>query len=168
MRKFNGKKGFTLLEAMVVVIIIGILSALGWSSMSELIRINNAKEAARMLTAFAERSIAEGKTRKEEITISVSGNIMEAKLQTGTVLFSQTFANGFREFGNPKPAQCIVDNAFINTVTSQVQIGLSGIDGPGCFVVCIANGNYCGSAVKTTDKNSFVAYIMKKGNWEAL
>ncbi len=163
------KSGFTLLEVMVVVIIIGILSALGWASMNELIQTNKAKEAARTLTAFAERAIAESKMRKEDIYIKINGNTIEARLKnaTGDQLFSQPLANGFSSNlnGNSPPVATLYNGG----VTSQVRIGVSGIPGPGCFAVCNAS-NYCGSAVKATDINTFTAHIKKKGSdtWEAL
>jgi len=161
------KSGFTLLEVLVVIVIIGILSALGWASMSELIQTNKAKEAARTLTAFAERAVAESKMRKDSVKISINASsTMEARLaRENTLLFSQQLSNGFLANASSAPiSPCPNTNA---AVTSKIRIGLSGIDGLHCFVAC--NGSYCGSATKTADKNTFTAYIKKKNsNWEAL
>ena len=173
----SGKKGFTLLEVLVVVIIIGILAALGWSSMNELIQTNKAKEAARTLTAFAERAVAESKMRKDSVTITiVNNNTLEARLSgsSSTLLFSQTLANGFSAGTAPSgnvtpPAVCNATTFSNNTIKSQVRTGLSGIDGEGRFIACSSGGNYCGSAVKRNNKNTFTACIKRRsGNWEAL
>jgi len=165
MNRKNGKNGFSLLEVLAVIVIIGILSALAWVNMNELIQTNKAKEAARTLTAFAERALAESKTRKEAVTISLTGSTMQA--QGSELLLNQSLVNGFSVKESPKPDLC--GNSFLNNVTSQIRIGISGIDGAGCFIVCNSS-NYCGSAVKTTEKNSFTAYIKKKNSnsWEAL
>lgn len=167
-------KGFTLLEVLAVVVIIAILSALGWASMHELIQTNKAKEAARALTAFAERAVAEGKMRKDSITISVSGVNMDARLasdKTSLPLFSQVLSGNFSTNtapanANPRPDDC---TKLFTTVTSVVKIGISGVTDDGCFVVCASGGNYCASAVKEETKNTFVAYIKRKNSgWEAL
>jgi len=173
----SGKKGFTLLEVLVVVIIIGILSALGWSSMNELIQTNKAKDAARTITAFAERAVAEGKMRKEQITIKiVSGNTLEARLKSAQAnqpaLFTQTLTNGFSTANKPTPAptgDCAATAFDGDSIISQLRIGLSDIDGEGRFTVCNAGGNYCGSAVKKNSKNTFISCVRKRsGIWEVL
>ena len=150
----NSKNGFTLLEVLTVVIIIFILAVLGWSNMSELIQTNKAKEAARTMTAFAERAIAEGKTRKESVTITISGNSIIAEDEDGGELARETLADGF----TATPA----------ILVSQPRIGISGID-EGNFEACNPSG-YCGRAVKTASRNSFAAYFKRKNSssWEAL
>lgn len=171
----NGKRAFSLLEVLVVVSIIGVLAALGWSGMSDLIRTNKAKDTARTITAFMERALAEGKMRKDSIKINItsSGN-MEARLaRTDELIFTQGLPNGFSVSISPSaglpPAQCNANNFENNTVTSQIRTGLAGISGDGRFVACAAGGNYCGSAVKKNNKNTFSACIRRgSGSWEAL
>jgi len=170
----NRKKGFTLLEVLAVVIIIGILAALGWSSMNELIQTNKAKEAARSLASFAERAVAEGKMRKDSVKISISAGAMEARLANpqnapnNGILFSQPLPNGFSANAVSRPDQC---NTLYNAdgVTSKIRIGISGVSGAGCFVVCNASG-YCGSTVKTETVNAFTAQIKRKNSdtWEGI
>jgi prepilin-type N-terminal cleavage/methylation domain-containing protein len=166
----NGKKGFTLLEVLSVVIIIGILSALAWSSMNELIQTNKAKEASRTITAFAERAIGEGRMRKDSVFITIpnNSNIIEARFGSSTAdpLFNQILSNGFNATTQNTPNVCAKNlNAMAK---AEIRIGTSGMEN-GCFVVC-NSGNYCGGAIKTGDKNSFTAQIKKKNSnvWEAL
>ncbi|MCL2102156.1 MAG: type II secretion system GspH family protein [Fibromonadales bacterium] len=160
-KNFN-KKGFSLLEVLAVVIIIGILAALGYSSLNDLIQTNKAKETSRVLAAFSERALAESKMRKEPVTIILNGNTMRV-YTTEQTLASQTFASGFAE-SNLTPNDCVNINSGIET---QIIIGASGIE-EGCFVACNAIG-YCGSAIKTIYKNKFTAhYKRKNSSWEEL
>lgn len=177
MRNEIKKNGFTLLEVLTVVIIIGILAALGWSSMNELIQTNKAKEAARTMTAFVERALAEGKTRKAPVTISIiSNNTIQAEIKnednTSTVS-SELISNGFTVNNAIVPTDCGTANNANKDITSVLRIGTSGITGPNCFIVCSQGGNYCGGTVKTLAKNNFTAHIKKRACnasncWEAL
>jgi prepilin-type N-terminal cleavage/methylation domain-containing protein len=169
-RSVKNTSGFSMLELIIVIVIIGILSALGWPSMNEVIQTNRAKEASRALTAFAERAVAESKMRKEPVEIRLNDNVLEAYLVSADelLLFNQSLDNGFsaNNEGSTPPNYSKFAN---NSVTSKFQIGLSGISGEGCFVVCNSSGSYCGSAVKAANKNTFTAYIKRKNSgWEVL
>jgi len=160
--------GFTIIEVLTVVLIIGILSTLAWSSMNELIQTNRAKEASRILTAFAERALAEGKTRKESVFIRVNLNTLEARFENPEAVapsLTQKLASGFTA-SEMVPAGC--EKNFNELAVSRVKIGTSGIE-PGCFVVCNAS-NYCSAAVKSASKNMFTSHIKKRSSnsWEAL
>jgi len=168
MRSEIKKNGFTLMEVLAVVIIIGILAALAWSSLNELIQTNKTKEAARTLTAFAERALAEGKMRKDSVFIKVNENAVEARFgnkDKNPADLSQNLASGFTL--NPALSTNCAKN-FNGGAKAGIKIGISGIES-GCFVVCNTS-NYCASAVKTDTKNTFTAYIKKKNSttWEAL
>jgi len=163
------KKGFTLMEVMVVVIIIGILTTLAYSSLVDLIQINKAKEAARTITTFVERATAEGKMRKNPVKITIAGNTIKAEMD-GSTPSTSVLENGF-SFANTaaKPEDC--GEAKVNDpVTAEVRIGTSGISGSACFVACNAGGNYCAGAVKNAVKNAFIPYLKRKNSmrWEAL
>jgi len=162
--------GFTIIEVLTVVLIIGILSTLAWSNMNELIQTNKAKEVSRTLTAFAERALAEGKTRKQPVFIKVNSNTLEARFENPDAVapsLTQSLTSGFtaRDF-TPRPAEC--ERNFNELAEAQIKIGTSGIE-PGCFVVCNAS-NYCSAAVKSANKNMLTAHIKKRSStsWEAL
>jgi len=163
------KRGFTLLEVMVVVIIIGILTGLGYSSLNELIQTNKAKEAARLITTFVERSLAEGKMRKDSVTITITGSTIKANI--GSFETSENISNNFSYNSSSKPDSC---EATTNTITSVpdiislFKIGDKIFPDSFCFVVC--HGNYCGAALKMATRNYFTAKIKRKGSatWEAL
>jgi len=163
------KRGFTLLEVLAVVIIIGILSALGYSTLNELVQTNKAKEAARLITTFVERSLAEGKMRKEPVTIKITGSTIE------TEKTSENISNGFSASNNSRPSECdekSTNNSDIISVpdiTTMFKIGQETKTGPVCFVVCNFGDNYCGAAVKVAAKNFFTAKIKKKNSeWRDL
>jgi prepilin-type N-terminal cleavage/methylation domain-containing protein len=164
------KFAFSLIEVLLVVILIGILSALGYSSLYELIHANKAKEVAREMTAFAERALADSHTRKKPVTISiVNGNTIQAEMQDETPL-AKTLASGFyAKSVSPLPQGCGGDFGNGSGATSQIRVGSSGISGSGCFTVCNAM-DYCGSAVKSITKNTFTAYLKRKksNSWEEL
>jgi prepilin-type N-terminal cleavage/methylation domain-containing protein len=157
------KRGFSLIELLIIITLIGILSALAYSSLNELIQTNKAKEAARLMTTFVERSLAEGKMRKQEVTITITGSVIKAEMDEFTS--SETISNGFSENSN-RPPKC--NNGTLNeSIISVPKIGISGIDGIKCFVAC--NGNYCGAAIKEDTRNNFIAQIKRKNSgWEDL
>jgi prepilin-type N-terminal cleavage/methylation domain-containing protein len=164
------KKGFSLMEVLIVVILIGILSGLAYSSLVELINTNRAKEAARDITAFAERALAEGQMRKKPVTISIDDAsktiqaVMGAAEEENPVTISRPLAGGFSVSSVAGPNACTQ----YTEAVSRVSIGHSSITA-GCFVVC-NNRNYCGSSVKTPEKNTFTSYIRKRNSsdWELL
>jgi len=171
------KRGFTLLEVMAVVVIIGILSALGYSTLNDLVQTNKAKEAARLITAFVERSLAEGKMRKEPVTIKIiNGSTIQAEIGASTTPTSESISNGFSA-SSSGPNECGDEGKGIANeitsvpdITSLFKIGNETKPGPVCFVVCNFGGNFCGGAVKKDNKNYFTAMIKKGKNsaWGAL
>jgi prepilin-type N-terminal cleavage/methylation domain-containing protein len=161
------RAGFTLLEVLVVVLIIGILATLGYASLMDLIFTNRAKESAQIMRTFAERSIAEGKRQNRDVTISLSNGSMTATINDAAVA-NATLSSGFNRPPDSDPVSGISQFAG-NTAISTPRLGFSGIIGEGYFAACGARG-YCGGAVKTTGENSFRAYIRRgtNANWEAL
>jgi len=160
--------GFTLIEVMVVIVIIGILSTLAYSSLTDLIFMNRAKEAAQTIRTFTERALMDAKRQNKTVLIQINGNAIIALDPENdyTEVAREAFSQGFSA-SSKTPTPENVSNSFNSGIESQVRIGLSGITAEGYFAVCDTKG-YCGGAVKLNKINSFRAYI-KKGNnadWE--
>ncbi len=175
----NGRiyTGFTLLEVMVVVLIIGILATLAYSSLIELISTNRAKEVAQTIRTFSERALMDAKRQHMVVRICIKDNEIRSENPTepnatvncgeGKIISSEAFSNSYRAEKNPPVSD---KKDFENLVTTEVRIGLSGIAKEGYFAACDPRG-YCGGAVKANDDNSLRAYIKRGKNsttWEAL
>lgn len=168
--------GFTLLEVMVVVLIIGILATLAYSSLVELIYTNRAKEMAQTIRTFAERALIDAKRQHIIVRICIKGDEIISEdpnepNQTvncgdGKRISSEVFNKSFSAKNDP-PVSGKKD--FENSVKTEVRIGLSGITEEGYFAVCDPRG-YCGGAVKDKSENSLKAYIKRgnNSNWGAL
>jgi len=165
--------GFTLIEVMVVVIVIGILATLAYSSLIELISTNRAKETAQTIRTFTERAMMDGKRLNKVVRIRIDRNtiIAETEEKNGNATTYTTIASEIFNQGFSASCTAITDlNTCFNTgATSQIRIGISGITEKGYFAACDSRG-YCGGAGKAQNENSFKAYI-KRGNstdWGAL
>jgi len=166
---------------MVVVIIIGILATLAYSSLMDIIFASRAKETAQAMRTFAERALSDGKRQNINVLIEVSGNNMQYTPDgSATPVVAQPLGSGYSSSSTKPTCEGVPDVSFNGGAVSQLRIGISGIalkkiDGTidatksqGYFVACDAK-NYCGAAVKIDSKNSFVACIKKpNANWEAL
>lgn len=157
---------------MTVVILIGILSALAYVSLADLISTNKAKETAQTIRTFAERALAEGKRQSKTVTIDIppaSKNIRYTV--TGAAAITETLGIGYSASSSAPTCVALGTSPapFVNTVTSEIRIGLSGISGEGFFAACDGR-SYCGAAVKTKANNSFIACIKRRNSttWEVL
>jgi len=168
--------GFTLLELMVVIIIIGILATLAYSNLVDLIAANRAKETAQTMRTFAERALIEGKRLNDSVTISVVKNVIKYTVGSGSSTVEEQLHSNFSGDRTDAPTcETVKLVSFNGGAVSKLRIGISGIvkkgsaESQGYFVACDTR-DYCGAAVKVDSKNSFVACIKKgkNANWVAL
>jgi type IV fimbrial biogenesis protein FimT len=163
--------GFTLIEVLTVVIIIGILATLAYSSLMELIFTSRAKETAQTIRSFTERALMDAKRKKGTVKITMNVNNITAQIYNddGTLAneISEVLSLGYTPDNNASVAGTSSFGA--TGATSELRFGLSGISKEGNFAACGTRG-YCGAAVKTATNNSFVAFIRKGTgkDWEPL
>jgi len=143
---------------MLVIVIIGILATLAYSSLTDMIFTNRAKETAQTIRSFTERALLDAKRQNKIVKISIKGNAIVAEDTTGNPISSETLSQGF----SAPPNVSLNGMNFNGGIRSKIRIGLSGITENGFFAVC-DNKGYCGGAVKPLNENSFKAWI-KKGN----
>jgi len=164
--------GFTMLELVVVVVIIGILATLAYSGLTELIFVNRAKETAQTIRTFTERALIDAKRMNKPVRIYISTNpnaiIAADTASNGAEISREALSQGFLP-DSTSPPVTDVTNCFNRGVKSQVQIGISGITGEGFFAACGFKG-YCAGTVKRKSENSFKAYIRRGTgkSWEVL
>jgi len=174
----RSKRGFTLIEVLIVIVLIGILSALAYSSLMDVIFTNRAKETAQIMRTFAERALTEGKRQEKTVTIRLNSNNIGYSLEgDAAIVVSEPLSGGFTSgnAGSTTP-NCVSAaegedfDTFNGTagVESEFTIGISGMAKSGYFIACGAK-NYCAAAVKVRRNNFFVACIMRGNDkWEAL
>jgi prepilin-type N-terminal cleavage/methylation domain-containing protein len=164
-------KGFTLIEVMVVIVIIGILASLAYSSLIDLIFTNRAKETAQSMRTFAERSLAEAKMHNRVVELKLVGSNMVAELidEDGSEepkQLIQPLSDGFKIADDgviPDKIAADSKNFGKASIRSKPTIGISGITEKGYFVAC-GGRDYCGAVVKFDSLNSFKAFIKKGKN----
>jgi prepilin-type N-terminal cleavage/methylation domain-containing protein len=161
-----------MLELMVVIVIIGILASLAYSSLIDVVFTNRAKETAQAMRTFAERSLAEAKRLSLVVERSLDGSNMVAKVKYDkesapkpNLTIRQPLSDGFSK----TPPSCPEADLVLNEpATSEQVIGLSGIK-TACFGAC-GGRDYCGAVVKMENSNSFEARIKRgsKAQWGAI
>jgi prepilin-type N-terminal cleavage/methylation domain-containing protein len=163
-----------MLELMVVIVIIGILASLAYSSLIDMIFTNRAKETAQAMRTFAERALAEAKRQSLVVELSLDKGNMVAKFKEDkesnpkeNLTIRQPLSDGFSSPTESCPETGLNDVLNKPTISEQV-IGLSGIK-KACFGAC-GGKDYCGAVVKMENNNFFEARI-KKGSgasWRAI
>jgi len=163
----RSRGGFTMMELMVVIVIIGILATLAYSNLMDVILTNRAKETAQTIRTFTEKALMDAKRQNAEVKITMSANKITALI--GTSQTSEALGQGYSASPDSPGPEGLTTNFNTTGPTYKTRIGLSGIDGQGYFAACDFK-EYCAAAAKLATENSFKAYIRKGKNadWEAL
>lgn len=165
------KKGFTLVELMAVVVIIGILSSLGVASLQQAVQNTRVRDAAVNVAAFMERVAQEAKQKNSPLCVTVSGNTMFAGEYTeSTSTCSKKDSMKVEEpvafSGGSKAIDGVSLNMYGQNAIFVPRIGLTSFRGiynnnayseSGNYILC--SGQTCAGIVKTTSSNRFASYI---------
>jgi len=163
--------GFTLIELIIVIVIIGILASLAYSSLIEIIFTNRAKETAQTIRTFTEKTLMDAKRQNKVVKIFLDKNeIVVVDTATNAKIAREALSQGFSRSPDYVPTVANGKKDFgKDSVISQIRIGLSGIAEEGYFAACGFKG-YCSGVVKLKEENSLKAYIKRgtSASWEAL
>lgn len=169
------KKGFTMIELLVVVSIMGILSAMGVASLRNAVINNRVKDAAINVTAYLERVASETNRLSEKVCVKASGSRIQATKgacgsTAGALISKYEFeGNENLSFVNSKGgADCA--KSWANGETFVPKFGLSAAPVEGCIVVKYGDGDRQARALKKKEKNNIIPQISYDGgtHWMGL
>lgn len=176
----NPSKGFTLIEVLVVIAIIGILAAVGVSSMRAFIAGEAVKGEGMNIKAFIERVGAQARSHNADRSISFSGSTMQA--YTGSTCVTANAIAGLVEVLDTKT----VPNTTITLLPTDVsgtwngicvpfnpaaKIGLNPLNSEGFIRIQSASiADYQAVVAKIVKNNRLLLYITKDGGntWSQL
>lgn len=151
-----GKKGFTLVEALVVVAIMGILSGMGAVSLHGAVVNNRIKDAGINVTAFMQRAANEATRLNEKLCVVAAGKTIKTfKGECGESLGEEIDAmtlEALNEFMSASD-DCYANNMVLLTP----RIGVSPIP-TGCFTVQYGSSGRTAKIIK--DPTKFAMYYV--------
>jgi prepilin-type N-terminal cleavage/methylation domain-containing protein len=177
-RVFCKKNGFSLVEVMAVVAIIGILSAAGFASLQNAVANNRIKDAAINISAYMERTANEARRVNDTLCVRRDS---DQKLVTfkGTCATVKSNSSGVTRLDSlliDPPVQILTKS---ETSAAQIlggvnfeengaqfipRIGLSAAPYEGFFGVQYGGKDLYGAAAKVKTKNSFTPMIKYSGD----
>ena len=177
-RVFCKKNGFTLVEVMAVVAIIGILSAAGFASLQNAVANNRIKDAAINISAYMERTANEARRVNDTLCVRRDS---DQKLVTfkGTCATVKSNSSGVTRLDSlliDPPVQILTKNETSATnILGGVnfeengaefipRIGLSAAPYEGFFEVQYGGKDLYGAAAKVKTKNSFTPMVKYSGD----
>lgn len=167
------KKGFTMIELLVVVAIMGILSAMGAASLHGAVLNNRVKDAAINVTAYLERVASETNRLSQKVCVEVQGKTIyavkgECPAAKGATRISQYTLEGELNFDT----SCQEGSASWGTggATFEPKFGLSAAPVEGCIIIKYGDGDKRAKALKKKNKNNIIPQISYDGgaNWADL
>lgn len=185
MRK-STKKGFTLVELMAVVVIIGILSSLGVASLQQTAQNTRIRDAAVNVAAFMERVAMQSKQINSSVCVRVRGSMMIAYQANAPLTMESTSCEGraidsmrvdldapvvfIAESTPSMPIEGVICNLHGKTSLFIPRIGLGNFRGAadnGCaeqgfYKLCYGDKT-CAAIVKTPSENRFGSYLSHDG-----
>jgi len=171
------KAGYTLVEVLVVVSIMGILSSMGVAGLQSAIANARVKDAAVNTAAFLERVANEARQLSAPICLKISndsttlyaiktaGSDCSASNKTGSVVDSLIVDSPVR-FSENKSQSCNVQSVDMTTSSNAIfrpRMGLSAVPPEGVVCVKYGNADRYGVAQKSKTSNSVKA-MWKVGN----
>lgn len=168
------KSGYTLVEVLTVVSIIGVLSALGYGGMSGALANSRTKDAAYNMSAFLET--AANRARQMNDTLCVQGKNSRwlymyrskcadagksAAMDSMELVVRMTLTAG--------SVNGLDGSNWLSTGAEFVpKFGLSATPHEGYFVAQYGNDDLYGAAVKFKDRNSLTPMKGGSSSWEGL
>ena len=150
----SGKSGFTLVEALVVVTIMGILSGIGVASLQNAVANSRIKDAGINVTAYMQRAANEATRLNEKLCVVANNKTIKTyKGECGGTLGDQVdemTLESTNTFGSASEA-CGGTHYADNKVTLTPRIGVSPIPS-GCFLVKYGSSDRRAAIVKEATK----------------
>ena len=150
------KRGFTLVEALVVVAIMGILSGIGVASLRSVVANSRIKDAGINVTAFMQRAANEATRLNEKLCVVASGKSIKTYKgecnSTGDQIDAMELESA-NAFVSSKNCPDGVTRYNDNKVTLTPKIGVSPIPS-GCFVIQYGSTDRYAASIKATTKFS--------------
>lgn len=161
-RKYNvaNVKGFTLVEVLVVVIIIGILSGMGVAGLQGAVQNNRIKDAGINVAAYMERTANEASRLSSQLCVKVVGDQMLKTYPAacsedalGDAIDSLVLDSKNKFIANSAPSECTTTFSKTTSATYVPKLGLSATPA-GCFVIRYGGSDKYAAAIKTVSKNT--------------
>lgn len=159
------KKGFTMAEILVVLAIMGVLSAMGISALRDAIVNNRVKDASLNVAAYLERVANETNRISDKVCVKRKGQKIYAakgscEKATEQNKISSYTLEGILDFDLSVTGDgCTVNWLATNGAQFEPRFGLSAAPVEGCIVVKYGSGKKFARILKLKTKNNIVPQI---------